>query len=132
MSDKHTPGPWTYDQGERGYPDTREDPGLQDTPPSVYAIVNSEVGEVVPICTLDEPWRTKDLEDEGDGREWHGDIDANGRLLAAAPLLLDALDAALTLLDEVGGSAIEAYVLPLNDERSAKIAAALIAVGRTV
>jgi len=73
---KHTPGPWTYYLASKHYPNGSDN----DYGRIVWAIGHGEVAQT--------PGRLLDTEDE-----------ANARLIAAAPDLLEALEQVVNLLD---------------------------------
>lgn len=92
---KHTPGIWHYEKLEIGYSATREEPGDPGCPAIVWA--ETEHGEI-PIATLDDPIYRVEPEQPNeyygdDGIRLCGDMNANAQLFAAAPDLLDALEA---------------------------------------
>ncbi len=83
-----TPGHWHYVEGEPGDMGSREEPPTPSYPPTIIA--QTTVGDIE-IAQLCEPIAPGARYDPEAGPEWLGDPDANGRLMAAAPRLREAL-----------------------------------------
>ncbi len=85
----HTNGKWIYDPGDTG----DDSVGIGPTSPYIVAELN-DGKDAVPICTLDEPRRSRGeapKDEYDDGTETIGDLDANARLICAAPDMLAVL-----------------------------------------
>lgn len=88
----HTPAPWIYEPGDAGDATV----GLGPTPPAITH--ETPGGEMVVVCTLDVPSYRADrapVDEWDECLEIVGDMHANGRLIEAAPDLIEACRAAL-------------------------------------
>ena len=89
-----TPGPWIYDPGDPGYPDSRWEPGdpgyapcIYAKPPEGYGYDEDEETHQAKIAELFLPV-LPDLEPDPEAYETYicwGNANVNGKLMAAAP-----------------------------------------------
>ena len=95
---KHTPGPWIAFPSNTRWTSGAFDPIFKN---GLWHVVPASKPERLPICTVDyaddhhEPTREK--------------AEADARLIAAAPEMLDALNAAEDLLHRMGMQSSDAY-----------------------
>ena len=122
MDDKHpkpvrrgpTPGPWIFDEGDPGYPDTRLEPGDPGYAPYIYAPPPEGFGydpddedhqiKIAEIFPTDLALPLLDYEPESaydEGRIDWGDYTVNGKLMAKAPEMWNLL---LSMRDRWGES----------------------------
>ena len=102
---KHTPGPWAFDPGDEGDPSV----GLGPTEPTIHV----EHGDYeIDIATLYDPIYREDrdpIDEFDDCIASSGSLQANGALIAAAPDLLAACEAVLSILDGKTPREYQAY-----------------------
>ena len=99
----HTPGPWTVEPSDSGDPSV----GLAPTPPVIFTNIPNDEDRFIEIAVIGST--IYDNSEDGHTLSW-GDPDANARLIAAAPELLDVLRKSLDWLASYpGGSATNIY-----------------------
>ena len=83
MSTKHTPGPWATDEADHDEP---------------YQDIKIKAGKHRTVCTV---WI-----DDAPVRDFNAEQDANARLIAAAPELLEALKELMVAADRVSAEPV--------------------------
>lgn len=101
MSGKHTPGPWTTDKADHDAP---------------YQDIKIKAGKHHTVCTV---WI-----DDAPVHDFNSLQEANARLIAAAPDLLEALRKVVALWDHHASAHGDGIIYPLHEAARAAIAKA--------